>query len=170
HAKHEERDSRQAYVAAQRKIKRQTRAIPTPVITKTKNTDKNKLHFDLLPDDIITQLNSNLDRSHLNIQIKMSATTTPAQAQAPAAATVSATETVAAATTTTTADAPAAADNVIKPTEPAAAAAAQTAGADAAATAAASKSAEEGRRLYIGNLAYAATEAELKDFFKDYSV
>ncbi|KAI5284955.1 hypothetical protein KEM52_002667, partial [Ascosphaera acerosa] len=30
--------------------------------------------------------------------------------------------------------------------------------------------AEEGRRLYIGNLAYAATDAELKDFFKNYSV
>lgn len=31
-------------------------------------------------------------------------------------------------------------------------------------------SAAEGRRLYIGNLAYATTEAELKDFFKDYLV
>ncbi|CAD0018975.1 unnamed protein product, partial [Aureobasidium pullulans] len=29
-------------------------------------------------------------------------------------------------------------------------------------------SAAEGRRLYIGNLAYATTEGELKDFFKDY--
>lgn len=27
-----------------------------------------------------------------------------------------------------------------------------------------------GRRLYIGNLAYATTEGELKDFFKDYLV
>ena len=31
-------------------------------------------------------------------------------------------------------------------------------------------SAAEGRRLYIGNLAYATTEAELKEFFKDYLV
>jgi RNA recognition motif-containing protein len=31
-------------------------------------------------------------------------------------------------------------------------------------------SAAEGRRLYIGNLAYATTEGELKEFFKDYSV
>lgn len=31
-------------------------------------------------------------------------------------------------------------------------------------------SALEGRRLYIGNLAYATTEGELKDFFKDYLV
>jgi len=31
-------------------------------------------------------------------------------------------------------------------------------------------SAAEGRRLYIGNLAYATTEGELKDFFKEYSV
>lgn len=31
-------------------------------------------------------------------------------------------------------------------------------------------SAAEGRRLYIGNLAYATTEEELKDFFKDYLV
>jgi len=31
-------------------------------------------------------------------------------------------------------------------------------------------SAAEGRRLYIGNLAYATTEGELKDFFKDYKV
>jgi RNA recognition motif-containing protein len=30
------------------------------------------------------------------------------------------------------------------------------------------RSAEEGRRLYIGNLAYATTEGELRDFFKDY--
>lgn len=30
------------------------------------------------------------------------------------------------------------------------------------------QSAAEGRRLYIGNLAYATTEGELKDFFKDY--
>lgn len=31
-------------------------------------------------------------------------------------------------------------------------------------------SAAEGRRLYIGNLAYATTEGELKDFFKEYKV
>jgi RNA recognition motif-containing protein len=31
-------------------------------------------------------------------------------------------------------------------------------------------SAAEGRRLYIGNLAYATTEGELKDFFKGYLV
>ncbi|KAK6957684.1 hypothetical protein Daesc_000471 [Daldinia eschscholtzii] len=31
-------------------------------------------------------------------------------------------------------------------------------------------SAAEGRRLYIGNLAYATTEGELKDFFKNYLV
>jgi RNA recognition motif-containing protein len=31
-------------------------------------------------------------------------------------------------------------------------------------------SAAEGRRLYIGNLAYATTEAELKEFFKGYLV
>ena len=31
-------------------------------------------------------------------------------------------------------------------------------------------SAAEGRRLYIGNLAYATTEGELKEFFKDYKV
>ena len=30
------------------------------------------------------------------------------------------------------------------------------------------QSAAEGRRLYIGNLAYATTEGDLKDFFKDY--
>lgn len=30
--------------------------------------------------------------------------------------------------------------------------------------------AAEGRRLYIGNLAYATTEGELKEFFKDYLV
>lgn len=30
------------------------------------------------------------------------------------------------------------------------------------------QSAAEGRRLYIGNLAYATTEGELKDFFKGY--
>ena len=34
----------------------------------------------------------------------------------------------------------------------------------------ASASADEGRRLYIGNLAYATTEGELKDFFKAYNV
>ena len=31
-------------------------------------------------------------------------------------------------------------------------------------------SAAEGRRLYIGNLAYATTEGELKEFFKDFQV
>lgn len=31
-------------------------------------------------------------------------------------------------------------------------------------------SAAEGRRLYIGNLAYATTEEELKDFFNGYLV
>ena len=31
-------------------------------------------------------------------------------------------------------------------------------------------SAAEGRRLYIGNLAYATTEGELKEFFKDFDV
>lgn len=31
-------------------------------------------------------------------------------------------------------------------------------------------SAAEGRRLYIGNLAYATTEQELTDFFKGYLV
>lgn len=31
-------------------------------------------------------------------------------------------------------------------------------------------SASEGRRLYIGNLAYATTEGELKDFFQGYAV
>lgn len=31
-------------------------------------------------------------------------------------------------------------------------------------------SAAEGRRLYIGNLAYATKEGELKDFFKDFLV
>ena len=40
----------------------------------------------------------------------------------------------------------------------------------AAANEAATASAAEGRRLYIGNLAYATTEAELKDFFKSYLV
>ncbi|KAL1956241.1 hypothetical protein VTO42DRAFT_7501 [Malbranchea cinnamomea] len=34
----------------------------------------------------------------------------------------------------------------------------------------ATTSADEGRRLYIGNLAYATTEGELKDFFKAYNV
>jgi RNA recognition motif-containing protein len=43
--------------------------------------------------------------------------------------------------------------------------AAATAAADAAAA-----SADEGRRLYIGNLAYATTEEELKEFFKDYTM
>ncbi|PHH70968.1 hypothetical protein CDD82_6815 [Ophiocordyceps australis] len=40
----------------------------------------------------------------------------------------------------------------------------------AAANEAASASAAEGRRLYIGNLAYATKEEELKDFFKGYLV
>ena len=40
----------------------------------------------------------------------------------------------------------------------------------AAANEAATASAAEGRRLYIGNLAYATTEGELKDFFKSYLV
>ena len=31
-------------------------------------------------------------------------------------------------------------------------------------------SAAEGRRLYIGNLAYATTEGDLKDFFTGYSM
>ena len=31
-------------------------------------------------------------------------------------------------------------------------------------------SAAEGRRLYIGNLAYATTEGELKEFFNNYLV
>ena len=31
-------------------------------------------------------------------------------------------------------------------------------------------SADEGRRLYIGNLAYATTEGELKEFFSGYSM
>lgn len=31
-------------------------------------------------------------------------------------------------------------------------------------------SAAEGRRLYIGNLAYATTEGDLKDFFQDFPV
>jgi RNA recognition motif-containing protein len=37
-------------------------------------------------------------------------------------------------------------------------------------TDAAAASADEGRRLYIGNLAYATTEEELKDFFKEYTM
>jgi len=32
------------------------------------------------------------------------------------------------------------------------------------------QSAAEGRRLYIGNLAYATSEGELKEFFKEYLV
>lgn len=40
----------------------------------------------------------------------------------------------------------------------------------AAANHAASASADEGRRLYIGNLAYATTEGELKEFFKGYTM
>lgn len=41
---------------------------------------------------------------------------------------------------------------------------------DTAANEATAASADEGRRLYIGNLAYATTEGELKDFFKAYNV
>ena len=37
-------------------------------------------------------------------------------------------------------------------------------------TDAAAASADEGRRLYIGNLAYATTEGELKEFFKNYKM
>ncbi|BDD62141.1 hypothetical protein MPDQ_002161 [Monascus purpureus] len=40
----------------------------------------------------------------------------------------------------------------------------------AQATDAAAASADEGRRLYIGNLAYATTEGELKEFFKNYTI
>lgn len=40
----------------------------------------------------------------------------------------------------------------------------------AAQTDAAAASADEGRRLYIGNLAYATTEGELKEFFKNYTM
>ncbi|EEQ84598.1 hypothetical protein RJZ56_004358 [Blastomyces dermatitidis] len=40
----------------------------------------------------------------------------------------------------------------------------------AAQTDATAASADEGRRLYIGNLAYATTEGELKDFFKAYTI
>ncbi|EEH33864.1 hypothetical protein PAAG_04913 [Paracoccidioides lutzii Pb01] len=40
----------------------------------------------------------------------------------------------------------------------------------AARTDATATSADEGRRLYIGNLAYATTEGELKDFFKAYTI
>ncbi|BAE62000.1 unnamed protein product [Aspergillus oryzae RIB40] len=42
--------------------------------------------------------------------------------------------------------------------------------APAQSTDAAAASADEGRRLYIGNLAYATTEGELKEFFKNYKV
>lgn len=45
------------------------------------------------------------------------------------------------------------------------AAPAATQAADAAAA-----SADEGRRLYIGNLAYATTEGELKEFFASYKM
>lgn len=45
-----------------------------------------------------------------------------------------------------------------------------TAPAPAQATDAAAVSADEGRRLYIGNLAYATTEGELKEFFKNYKM
>ncbi|KAE8149989.1 hypothetical protein BDV25DRAFT_118784 [Aspergillus avenaceus] len=42
--------------------------------------------------------------------------------------------------------------------------------APAQSTDAAAASADEGRRLYIGNLAYATTEGELKEFFKSYKI
>ena len=45
-----------------------------------------------------------------------------------------------------------------------------TAPAPAQSTDAAAASADEGRRLYIGNLAYATTEGELKEFFKNYKM
>lgn len=35
---------------------------------------------------------------------------------------------------------------------------------------AAAASADEGRRLYIGNLAYATTEGQLKEFFNGYTM
>jgi RNA recognition motif-containing protein len=41
---------------------------------------------------------------------------------------------------------------------------------DTAAQESISASAAEGRRLYIGNLAYATTEAELKQFFSGFDV
>jgi RNA recognition motif-containing protein len=44
------------------------------------------------------------------------------------------------------------------------------AGDNKAAAEAAAASATDGRRLYIGNLAYATTEGELKEFFKGYLV
>lgn len=44
------------------------------------------------------------------------------------------------------------------------------AAAPAQSTDAAAASADEGRRLYIGNLAYATTEGELKEFFKSYKM
>ncbi|KAJ5084936.1 hypothetical protein NUU61_009515 [Penicillium alfredii] len=46
----------------------------------------------------------------------------------------------------------------------------ETNGTSAQATDAAAASADEGRRLYIGNLAYATTEEELKEFFKSYTI
>ncbi|RAL14423.1 RNA recognition motif domain-containing protein [Aspergillus homomorphus CBS 101889] len=42
--------------------------------------------------------------------------------------------------------------------------------APAQSTDAAAASADEGRRLYIGNLAYATTEGELKEFFQNYKI
>jgi RNA recognition motif-containing protein len=41
---------------------------------------------------------------------------------------------------------------------------------DAAQVDAAAASADEGRRLYIGNLAYATTEGQLKEFFTGYTM
>lgn len=66
--------------------------------------------------------------------------------------------------------------NIVEPaaTEAPAAGAPPSTGADkpinAATNEAVLASAAEGRRLYIGNLAYATTEAELKEFFKGYLV
>ncbi|KAF7586554.1 hypothetical protein BBP40_008676 [Aspergillus hancockii] len=45
-----------------------------------------------------------------------------------------------------------------------------TPSAPAQSTDAAAASADEGRRLYIGNLAYATTEGELKEFFTNYKI
>lgn len=45
-----------------------------------------------------------------------------------------------------------------------------TAAAPAQSTDAAAATADEGRRLYIGNLAYATTEGELREFFKDFTM
>ena len=47
---------------------------------------------------------------------------------------------------------------------------AQTSLNDTNGDAAAAASADEGRRLYIGNLAYATTEGQLKEFFNGYTM